>query len=47
MPYTALGTEIWEVILVERTRGLTESFIEISTVFIAEQGRGRHFRRDE
>lgn len=38
MPDTALGTGIWEVILVERTRGLTVSFIEVSTVFIVEQG---------
>lgn len=46
MPDPALGTGIWEVILMERTRGLTESFIEVTTVFIV-QGRGRHFRRDE
>lgn len=47
MPHTALGTEIWEVILGERTRGLTEPFTEIGTVLIAAQGRGRHFRSDE
>lgn len=44
---TALGTWIWEVILVERTRGLTVSFIEVSAVLIVEQGRGRLLRRDK
>lgn len=47
MADTALGTGIWEVILVERTRGLTVSFIEVSAVLIVEQGRGRLLRRDK
>lgn len=47
MADTALGTGIWEVILVERTRGLTVSFIEVSTVFIVVQERGRLLRRDK